>query len=641
VNVTTKTASIKEGPTVISDGVWYPERIACSADGRTAAYVVDATRAGATDQSGIWIGLIGTSPSKLTDEVPSTNLAFGIGSADSPSGAVLAYALSLESKSEIVIRNLKLDTVRRHDLRGVAEAVAWTPDGGLLVLLAEPGADTASLSSGKPLSSEAPPARSNRNLIGWRRVWRLDPETGVASALSPVGLTVWEFAPMNDGRIVAIASPDPSEGGWYRSVLTVLGPTPASQQDLHVPTWQIAGPTVSPDGSQVAFLEGWSSDRGLGSGDIRVVDLATGAISDVASAVGVDATWLQWAADNRLWFAGWQGLGMTWGWIDSPASANQTASMHPEAASLVNSPWHPQVVPIAAGRALTVRSSVDEPPEVSILSTTGEAAVGWSILNAAIERQRGFVVQEVRWSVEGVEIEGLLALPRHRSRSFSLVVDIHGGPSVAYHHSWDAAWAETITAAGYALFMPNPYGGTGRGQQFGRKNLGDPAGVEFEQILAGVRHLGDAGLVDLDRVAVMGASYGGYLTAWAVARGEVFRGGIVIAGISNLHSCWGTANNPPFYEFLCLGAPSAQRERYADRSPVNVVSKNSLPTLILHGELDQCVSVSQARELFFTLTHAGIPAELVVYPGEGHQTKQIDHIVDQRRRVMAFLAELF
>lgn len=61
-----------------------------------------------------------------------------------------------------------------------------------------------------------------------------------------------------------------------------------------------------------------------------------------------------------------------------------------------------------------------------------------------------------------------------------------------------------------------------------------------------------------------GASYGGYLTAWAVATGELFRGGIVITGISKLHSCRGTANNGPFYEFLCLGAPRDQRGRIVD-----------------------------------------------------------------------------
>jgi dipeptidyl aminopeptidase/acylaminoacyl peptidase len=246
-------------------------------------------------------------------------------------------------------------------------------------------------------------------------------------------------------------------------------------------------------------------------------------------------------------------------------------------------------------------------------------------------------VSEVRWEYEGVTLEGLLATPSGGSAAHPLVVDIHGGPSVAYHQSWDMLWAETLCGAGYAVFMPNPYGGPGRGESFARMNLGDPAGAEFDQIVAGVDHLGEANVIDVERVAAMGASYGGYLTAWAVARGERFRGGIVIAGISNLQSCWGTANNTPFYEFLCDGAPHEQPERYASRSPVTMVSKASLPALILHGELDQCVPLGQARELYTSLTSANVAVELVAYPGEGHQVQSIDFKRDQRQRILEFL----
>jgi dipeptidyl aminopeptidase/acylaminoacyl peptidase len=88
---------------------------------------------------------------------------------------------------------------------------------------------------------------------------------------------------------------------------------------------------------------------------------------------------------------------------------------------------------------------------------------------------------------------------------------------------------------------------------------------------------------------------------------------------------------------LCGGTPREQPELYASRSPVTIVSHRSLPTLILHGELDQCVPVSQARELFTTLTTAKVAAELVVYPGEGHQVQRIEYRRDQRQRILQFL----
>jgi dipeptidyl aminopeptidase/acylaminoacyl peptidase len=627
-----------QGPSTVSDNIWYPQHVVCGGDERTVAFVVDATRAGATDRSGLWAGAVDGAPSKLTDEIPSTNLAIW----DGPSGSgveTLLYAVTSEDRGECVIRDLATGSEQRIAFDGVPEFVAWSREGVPLLLIAEPGADTASLNSGKPLSSDVPLVRSNRLPIGWRRVWRVDVATGRLELLSPETVSVWEFTPVDGARVAAVISADPAEAGWYRPTLSLLGPTTDDRRDLHVATWQLTSPTVSPDGTRVAFLEGWASDRGLGTGQVREVELEGGAVTNLDMDLTVSATWLRWRHDDRLWFAGWHGLGMSWGWVDSPFTAKQMLSIHSGGGSIVISRWRPQVVPLSAERAVTVHSTVAEPPEVSVLSLDREPT-RWSQLNADVARGRGFTVSEVLWEHEGVTLEGLLATPSNRSAPHPLVVDIHGGPSLAYHHSWDMLWAETLCDDGYAVFMPNPYGGPGRGEAFARMNLGDSAGVEFEQILAGVHHLGASDVIDVERTAVMGASYGGYLAAWAVARGVGFRGGIVIAGISNLQSCWGTANNPPFYEFSCGGTPSEQPGLYASRSPVNVVSDGSLPALILHGEQDQCVPVSQARELFATLTSAKVAAELVIYPGEGHQVQRFEYVRDQRRRVLHFLRDI-
>jgi len=181
--------------------------------------------------------------------------------------------------------------------------------------------------------------------------------------------------------------------------------------------------------------------------------------------------------------------------------------------------------------------------------------------------------------------------------------------------------------------MPNHRGSVGRGQGFGRANLTDPAGGEFDDIVAGVACCAARGLADPGRV---GASYGGYLTAWALSRPEVFRCGVVIAGVTDLLSCRSTANNAPFYDFLLGGPPHASRPHYYDRSPVTVVGAGSVPALILHGEDDSCMPVSRAHELYGALAGAGVTAELVVYPREGHQAKEPDHLADQRQRVVSW-----
>jgi dipeptidyl aminopeptidase/acylaminoacyl peptidase len=624
------------GPFTASDSVWFPRHAVCFGDEKTVAFVIDETRAGDTSQSGLWVGAIDGTPSKLSDEIPSTNLAVWDGLSGTSERALL-YGVIDNGHAVCVIRDLATGAERRVACEGVPEFVAWSCEGVPLVLLAESGGDSASLNSGKPLSSDGPTVRSNQRPVGWRRVWRIDADDRL-DPLSPESLSVWEFTPVEGARVVAIVSADPSEAGWYASTLSMLGPSTDDRRDLHVATWQLTSPTVSPDGAQVAFIEGWASDRGLGNGSVRAVQLDSGVVTDLDVDLVVSATWIGWRTDGRLWFAGWHGLDMSWGWVESPFSADQSVFLHPGGGSITVSRWRPQVVPLSADQAVAVHSTFGEPPEVCILTPHG-SPTRWSQLNSDVARERDFTVSEVRWEHEGVTLEGLLASPIDGSHH-PLVVDIHGGPSLAYHQSWDMLWAETLCGAGYAVFMPNPFGGPGSGETFARMNLSDPAGVEFDQIVAGVDHLDAANVIDVERVAVMGASYGGYLTAWAVARGGRFRGGIVIAGISNLQSCWGTANNAPFYEFLCDGTPLEQPERYDARSPVNKVSKASLPALILHGELDQCVPIGQARELYTSLTSANVAAELVAYPGEGHQVQSIDFRRDQRRRTLEFLHDV-
>jgi dipeptidyl aminopeptidase/acylaminoacyl peptidase len=626
-----------------------PERVVVAPARDAAAFVVGETVGSSADTVGWWYGPLDGEAARMGQTVPDTNLVF------SPDGSAIAMALQGgEQGSRLVIHPLASDAVpAEYALAGFVERLVWTEDG-LVALSADPGADAASLTSGKPLPAEAEDPLVRRAPAGWRRLWMIDPATGASYPFSRDGLSVWELAPVPGGGAVVVASEDPSEAGWYHSSLVRLGPEPGAARVLHRSDWQLQSPTISPDGRSVAFIEGWSSDRGLVAGEARVIELATGSPSaglapggaaspDLASsavrtvAVGADVTSLSWAGDGRLWFAGWHHLGTAWGWIDTAQA--DAVTLIEEAAACLNSRWHPEVVPLDATSALTVRSTPAQPPEVVRLAPAGDARA-WTSLNVGLGKSRHLTVRELRWpAADGLEIEALLVEPvGDVAQPWPLVVDIHGGPSLAYHHDWDLTWGARLAEAGYAVVMANPRGSAGRGQAFARANLGDPAGAEFDDLLAGIAHCVESGLVDPGRVASMGASYGGYLTAWAVATGGPFACGVVIAGISDLVSCWGTANNSPFYDYLLAAPPAAAPARYLERSPVTRIDARSRPALILHGAIDQCVPVGQAEELYHGLREVGVEAELVVYPREGHQVAEADHVADQHHRVLEWLA---
>jgi dipeptidyl aminopeptidase/acylaminoacyl peptidase len=587
--------------------------------------------------TGVWRGLIGGAPEHLDTTVPDTNLALD------PSGDFLAYGLNDGTATSIVIHGAPdadrtADRVRCHTVAGFVERLAWPATGGLVALVAEPGADAASLKSGKNLAAATADPLVYRDPVGWRQLITLDPTSGHAVDRGPRDRTVWEFAPLSGDRALVICSDDPSEAGWYHCTLAVIGPGVADFRPIHEARWQLSSPVVSPDETRAAYVSGWASDRGLLAGTVAVVDLETGAELPQPQ-LDVDVTELSWEADGTLWFAGWHDQVSAWGWIEAAGTTGAKVQTVVESGACVTSAWHPSVRPSGPTSAMTVLATVDSPPEVVEVAADGSRRP-WSAVNSALSRATTTMVVEVSWrGADDTDIHGLLVTPTDRSRPLPLVVNIHGGPTLPYHRTWELGWSQLLAEQGYAVLMPNPRGSSGRGQGFAQANLGDPAGAEFDDIVRGVQHCVEAGIADADRVGAMGASYGGYLTAWALATDSPrFRCGVVIAGISNLASAHGTANNTPFYDYLLGGSPQQGAALYADRSPAFRVTVQSAPALILHGEADRCVPVSQAHELYTAWRSHHIEAELVVYPREGHQVTELDHVMDQRARVTEWFA---
>ncbi|MGH3409930.1 MAG: hypothetical protein ACRDRJ_46675, partial [Streptosporangiaceae bacterium] len=389
-----------------------PERIAVDAAGDAAAFVIGPGPGGPGEATGLWHGPLGGQPARLDAVVPDTNLAFA------PEGPRFALAVQGEAGSMVIVADPAQapSSWPRHPLPAFAEQVAWT-EAGLIVLAADPGADAASLTSGKPLPDAEedpivlPPAGGSGGiggsppldgaavgLAGFRRLWLVDPGTGEAAPASPDDLAIWEFAPVPGGGAVVVASDDPAEAGWYHGRLEQLDAAGARQRVLLESAWQLSSPAVSPDGRVAACIEGWASDRGLLAGEVRLLRLDQPGRSPAAAALpaDLDVTWLSWADGGRLWLAGWHHLGTAWGWAEpvkgagevgggdalalAGAPADARLTVQAEAASCLNSRWHPSVVPLADGSALTMRSTPAVPPQVVRLRRGSEPAA-WTALN--------------------------------------------------------------------------------------------------------------------------------------------------------------------------------------------------------------------------------------------------------------------
>jgi dipeptidyl aminopeptidase/acylaminoacyl peptidase len=204
---------------------------------------------------------------------------------------------------------------------------------------------------------------------------------------------------------------------------------------------------------------------------------------------------------------------------------------------------------------------------------------------------------------------------------------------------WGGGPTQVLAAAGYAVLRPNIRGSMSRGVAFADAVMGDVGGKDFQDILRGVDDLVGRGLVDGSRVGIMGWSYGGYMTAWAVTQTTRFKAALMGAGISDWHNfhAQGSLQDSDLKQ---LGVdPLEHPEKYRERSPITFAGRVRTPTLILHGEKDEPVPVAQAYAFYRALRERDVPVELVVYPREGHGLAERDHVRDMYERMLRWFAQ--
>jgi dipeptidyl aminopeptidase/acylaminoacyl peptidase len=292
-----------------------------------------------------------------------------------------------------------------------------------------------------------------------------------------------------------------------------------------------------------------------------------------------------------------------------------------------------------------VRGGPGEPFDVWARPASG----GWvriSDLNPHLRRARWARRERLAWRArDGLELDGLLLLPPGTDRAdgpFPLVTLVHGGPYGRFGDDLQLGWAfpgEWLAAAGYAVYLPNPRGGLGRGLAFASAVRGAVGVEDWRDILAGLDILLEAGIADPDRLAIGGWSQGGFMSAWAVTQTDRFRAAVMGAGISDWGMMVAESDSPTFEGTLggSTGWEGPGPHRHDELSPISFASNVRTPTLILHGEKDERVPVSQGRFFARALRARGAAFELVVYPREPHALGERNHLLDVHRRWRAWL----
>jgi dipeptidyl aminopeptidase/acylaminoacyl peptidase len=405
-------------------------------------------------------------------------------------------------------------------------------------------------------------------------------------------------------------------------------------------------PVWSPDGASIAML---ATTRPLTSSETTMEDTHVW----VMKADGTGRRELGAVIDNRQGPPRWSADGV---WVYFTVQERGDVRLY----RLPSAGGQPEVVAPAAGEPGVINAwSVAKDGTVACsLTTPGspaelfvrEAGAGTrrlTELNREMLSGRSTApVERFQVSSEGgLAVEAFLTAPATRTpgSTHPLIVALHGGPHGQQGPAFNLK-AQAYAARGYATLMVNYRGSTGYGQAFADAILKDQNGAEARDVLAAVEGaLARYPWLDAGRLGVEGGSYGGQLTNWLITRTDRFKAAIPTAGIANLVSF----NYTAFYhdylavEFGAYPHEANTMDALWERSPLRYVARVKTPVLILHGENDNDVPVSEAEQWYVALKDVGVDTVMVRYPREGHGLREPRHVVDSIDRSLAWYEKHF
>ena len=251
-------------------------------------------------------------------------------------------------------------------------------------------------------------------------------------------------------------------------------------------------------------------------------------------------------------------------------------------------------------------------------------------LNDALLAQLDLPKMESFWftAKDGTKLQGFLIRPPgfDGSKKYPVKFLIHGGPQGAWGDSWSYRWnAELFAANGYVVVMINPRGSTGYGQAFVDGVNGDWGGKPFSDLMLGLDYAEQHyPFIDKTRECALGASYGGYMANWILGHTDRFKCIVSHDGMFNAESAFASTEEDWFnlWEFKgapwdYYGKPDAENP-FRKWSPSLSTKSFKTPTLVVHGQLDYRLDVSEGFQLFDTLQLLKVPSKMLYFPDEGH-----------------------
>ncbi len=401
-----------------------------------------------------------------------------------------------------------------------------------------------------------------------------------------------------------------------------------------------SNPLYSPDGRYLAFNTDMGDHRWPGYELIMVKNLADGSMVRLGETHDDEPSMIAWSPGGDEIF--YSELHKT----SVDLFAMPVTGPDAEYRQITAGPGRFTGVSFSADASMmaAIQQGFDMPPDVVVSDMEVFSPVRLTEINAGYAQTpiaRAEVIEHV--SPDGLVTESVLIYPLdyREGETYPVLLHVHGGPTGVFGNTYVATPhvypLQKFAAEGYFILRPNFRGSGGYGKDFRFANLSDWGYGDLDDMKAGLDLLIEQGMVDPDRQAIMGWSYGGYMSSFAITRTDRFKASMVGAGVTNLISMTGTSDIPSFLPDYFEGEYWENYQRYMRHSAIFNVENISTPTLILHPEEDIRVPPSQGYELYVALRRLGVETKMVTYPRQPHGIREPKFTIDAAERQINWL----
>jgi dipeptidyl aminopeptidase/acylaminoacyl peptidase len=562
----------------------------------------------------------------------------------SPNGKYLAFISKRSEKPQIWIMNIAGGGPWQftHEKQG-AGAFHWSPNGKTIAfLMKDPETD-----------EEEKNKKEKRDVILvdknfkyghiYTKKFNSKSDTSKAERITNGNYDITNFDWNPNGKNIAFSHrPEPTfNSGFVSGDISMVNLSNKKVKALV--TWKgvDSSPSFSPDGKLIAFTSNGGNREAIGLNDIFVIKTNGSKPRKLSETpnrgrVGI----INWSTDSRYVYI--RDQERTQSQLYKIGVKDKSIDALFDAEGFVSS----IAISNDETKIIYVKQTVDKPSEVfsGLLHQIKTKRI--TDFNISLDLPAVTKTEILQWeSKDGLEIEGLLTYPANynKQKKYPLALIIHGGPAGAFNQAFTGNpgiyVVQYFTSKGYAVLRPNPRGSTGYGKDFRYANFKDWGFGDYEDIMSGVDKVIEMGVADQKRLAVMGWSYGGYMTSFVVTRTDRFKAASMGAGLPNLISMTSTTDISNYLVAHMGDEFWNDYKTYEKHSAIYRIKNVVTPTQILHGENDLRVPFTQGQEFYGALKRKGVSTEMVVYPRTPHGPREPKLLMDVSPRILKWLDE--